>query len=205
MNTNIIKENLSSFIFVAIIMCGGFYYIIEENKVLQKEKLIINNEKNEIELMKKDLDNKILQGKLDFKDNLKIISDLQKENNSEIQKYEVSINKKDLEIQNLRKIINNKDNEIVNLNISNSELKIDKEELIKQIGMMNKAEKITGLISEFSKKYSAIDKNTYDKYSDYIQVVREYEGIIGLINSYKLNYEYENFIRNMNKKLYVDK
>lgn len=71
--------------------------------------------------------------------------------------------------------------------------------------MMNKAEKITGFNFRIFKKYSAIDKNTYDKYSDYIQVVREYEGIIGLINSYKLNYEYENFIRNMNKKLYVDK
>lgn len=228
MNINIIKENLSSFIFVILIMIAswgtGFVYIIKEYKALQsekvahqeqvqKEKLQINNEKNEIELMKKELENKILQAKLDIKDNQKVIIDLQKEGNAEFikefQNYKVTmnsmINKKDLKIESLVQAVNTKDNEIVSLNALVLELKSNKEELTKQIEMINKAEKITNLISQFSKKYSAIDKDTYDKYSDYVQALREYEGIVGLIKTYKLNDEYSDFIRNMNRKLYVYK
>lgn len=51
------------------------------------------------------------------------------------------------------------------------------------------------MLSSFNKKL--------EKYSDYMQASREFEAILGLIQTYKLDNEYNNFIKNTSSKLYV--
>ena len=80
MDKNIIKENLTSVLFVVIALSAGFIYLITEYKDLEtkrsslekeytKEKMNINNQKNDIKLMQKDLENKISQDKIKYNHN----------------------------------------------------------------------------------------------------------------------------------------
>jgi hypothetical protein len=68
---------------------------------------------------------------------------------------------------------------------------------------MNAAEKISQLISEYAKKYPAISKDNYEKYSDYMEAFRQFEAIDGLIKVHHLENEYADFVRLMSKELYV--
>lgn len=77
--------------------------------------------------------------------------------------------------------------------------------LEESIKKMNAAEKISQLISEYAKKYAAISKDSYKKYSDYMEASRQFEAIDGLIKVHHLENEYADFIRLVSKKMYVYK
>ncbi len=223
MDKNIIKENLTSVLFVLISLSAGFLYLISEykelenkkslfNQKLHEEKIKLNNQKNEVKLMRKDLEKEILQAKLTYKNELTKIENFTNQNNSSIEKklhnYKINtntlINKKNLEIETLQNKINNQKSQIDNLSTQLTHIEKEKQELINFIDNINNAEKISDLISKHALEFSKIDKNTYKYYSDYMRAIDEFEAIHSLIKTYKLTNEFSPFIRKMRKKYYVN-
>lgn len=224
MDKNIIKENLVSVLFVMIALSAGFIYLITEYKALENQKstfsqklhderIKLNEQKNEIKLVQKDLENQILQAKLKYKDDLVEIKSIQNKSSliesKEFQQYQIKMNtlvgKQDIEIENLTNKINVRDDEIITLNKTLEEIKKENQKLSILINDMHNAEKISNLISKHLSKYSDINKNKYDKYEHYLQAIDEYESIHSLIKIYKLTNEYSPFIRNMKERYYDNK
>ncbi|XOB63503.1 hypothetical protein ACMC56_06740 [Campylobacterota bacterium DY0563] len=223
MDKSIIKENIASVLFVMITLSAGFIYLITEYKALESkksilsqklndEKIELNEQKNEIKLMQKDLENQILQAKLKHKDDLVEIKNIKSKSSliesKEYQQYQIKMNtlvsKQGIEIENLTTKINIRNNEIIILNKTLEKLKKENKELSTFINNMHNAEKISNLISKHLSKYLNISKNKYDKYEHYLQAIDEYESIHSLIKTYKLTDEFSPFIRNMRKKYYLN-
>lgn len=210
MNTEVIRQNLASFIFVLLILAGAFLWNFIEYKNLQndkinylqqkeQEKASFYQEKQEFELQKKDFEIKQLEYKSqittqEYKNNnafnLKytLCEDQLKESKIQTENISEKLSAKSLEIEKYKQII--------------FHLEENKSTLENKLQKMNGAEKISNLISEYTEKYGGITIGSYNHYSDYSKAVNKFEAILGLINTYHLNNEFSNFIRTTTKDLY---
>ena len=228
MNINVIKDNISSFVLVLLLLGGtlgsAFVYVFLEYKELQKEKINFQEAKQKIELeLVKAKHNLELQRK-NFeiqKTKYNSNTELTKSNlidnanlkamkcEETLQRYKYQSNTllttKDIDIQNLQNKVDEQKNQMNNLYASLEKSKEKNLLLEEYIKKLNAAEKISQLISEYSKKYAAISKDDYEKYSDYMEASRQFEAIDGLIKVHHLEKEYATFVRLMNQKLYVYK